>query len=578
LSTLRARLAALLGFCAIALAAASAHAEAIRSFDTSVRLSDSYDFEVEERIRWDFEGARKHGIFRLVPIHYQRPYADYRIRVDVLSVTDENGVPYTHRERTQGGNLEVRIGDANLLVSGEREYVIRYRVGRALLYFDDHDELYWNATGNDWPVTIDAATAAVTLPGNTVASIARHACFAGPAGSSLADCTQAEDGNTLQFTAKRALPPGSGLTVVVGLPKGFLPVKSSLRLFLERASDFLSPWLLLPIGALAFMGRQWRRQGRDPSGGDAIPVRYEPPAGLTPAEVGTLVDETADTRDVTATILDLAVRGFLTIEELESTRFLFLSNRDYRLRRTNALETPLKSHEKLLLSGVFRSKESVLLSELKDTFYTSLPGIQRALYAELSGDAAYFPTSPDRVRNNYRVAGVAIALLGGVAIFAEQSLQAIASPVVAGLIVVAFSGAMPRRTEKGRRACDEVLGFREFVTRVDQDRLARSGGRTADRFEKVLPYAVVLGVADQWATAFDGIYKEPPSWYQSSRYDRGFRTLDFVSDVGQSMNAMGSTFTSRPSSSGSGSSGSGSSGFSGGSSGGGFGGGGGGSW
>lgn len=556
---------------ALLLLALPARAEVIRSLDVSVRLTDAYDFEVEERIRWDFEGAQRHGIFREIPVRYRRPYLpDTRMRVDVESVTDENGVPWQWRASSRGSSLEIRIGNPQVTLSGVREYRIRYRVGRGLLYFDDHDELYWNATGNEWKVPVEAASATVELPSGTAAAVARHACFAGPAGSTLADCRETSDGSSLRFEAARALPPGSGLTIVVGLPKGFLPEPSSLRRLLTRAGDFLSPWLLLPLGALAFMMRQWRTHGRDPGARDALPVRYEPPAGLTPAEVGTVVDESADTLDLTATILDLAVRGLLRIEEVEGTGFLFLSKRDYRLQRTGASETGLKEHERLLLGAVFAAGPTVLLSDLKNKFHESIPGIRRALYKELSGEGAYFPTSPEQVRTNYRLAGIAVAALGLLAIWAEQSPLAIGCPLAAGAIVLAFSGAMPRRTEKGRRARDEILGFREFVRRVDGDRLERTGGKTAGRFEKVLPHAVVLGVADRWATVFAGIYTQPPGWYHSDRYGSGFSADDFVSDVGRSLSTMGETFTSQP--------GSGSSGFSGGSSGGGSGGGGGGSW
>lgn len=569
-----ARALPLLALCALLGAAAPAGAEVIRRFDTSVRLSDSLDFEVEERIQWDFEGAYRHGIFRRIPVRYARAYLpDYRIHVDVRSITDENGVAYPWKERASGDSAEIRIGDPDVTVTGVREYVIRYRVARGLLYFPDHDELYWNATGNDWPVVIEAATATVTLPSGTAASVARHACFAGPAGSSLAECSAADEADSLRFAAASSLPPGSGLTVVVGLPKGFLPEPSLLRRFARRASDFLSAWLLLPIGALVFMTRRWRAEGRDPTPADAIPVRYEPPAGLTPAEMGTILDESADTLDLTATVLDLAVRGQLTIEEVEGAGFLFLSSRDYRLRRTQAPDADLRTHERLLLAAVFDGKPAVLLSDLKNRFYASIPGIQRALYDQLSREGGYFPAAPDRIRSRYRIAAAALAALAFAAPLVAHSALAFASPLVAGGIVLAFSGAMPRRTQKGRQACDDILGFREFVSRVDRDRLERTGGRTAERFEKVLPYAVVLGVADQWATTFAGIYTEPPAWYRSDRYGSGFRTQDFVSDVGRSLHAMGSTLTSRPSSSGSGSSG-----FSGGSSGGGFGGGGGGSW
>jgi uncharacterized membrane protein len=548
----------------------------MRSFDVTVTLAKEYDFEVEERIRWDFEGAQKHGIFRTIPLRYARPPApDYRIEVDVQSVTDENGVPYPWKESSRGGVLDLRIGDPNITVTGQREYVIRYRVGRALLYFPEHDELYWNATGNDWPVPIESVRASVTLPAGTTASVARRACFAGPAGSRLAACTASDEGDTVRFEATQTLQPGSGLTLVVGLPKGFLPEPSALRQFLLRASDFLSVWLLAPIGAFAFMLRKWRSQGRDPVSAVALPVRYEPPEGLTPAEVGTVVDESADTLDLTATILDLAVRGFLVIEEVETTKFLFLSNRDYRLQRTDLAETSLKTHERLLLAALFSSGKAVLTSDLKDKFYANVPGITQALYKEVSGDQGFFPSAPDRVRTNYRTAGVALLVLGPVGGIIQESMLAIVCGVLAGVIVLGFARHMPRRTPAGRKACDDILGFREFVTRVDQDRLERMGGKTAARFEQVLPYAIVLGVADQWATAFAGIYTEPPNWYRSTRYQDGFVPTRFVSDVGQSLSTLGDSLTSRPASKGGGS---GSSGFSGGSSGGGFGGGGGGSW
>jgi uncharacterized membrane protein len=146
-------------------------------------------------------------------------------------------------------------------------------------------------------------------------------------------------------------------------------------------------------------------------------------------------------------------------------------------------------------------------------------------------------------------------------------------------IVFVFSPHMPRRTRKGRRAYEEILGFQEFMSRVDKDRLERMGGRTAEHFERCLPYAVVLGVADQWADAFADIYTEPPDWYHSPGTGMRFTPRHFVSDVGNSLRTMEQTFASQPK--GSGSTGWSSGGaFSGGGgfSGGGFGGGGGGSW
>jgi uncharacterized membrane protein len=143
--------------------------------------------------------------------------------------------------------------------------------------------------------------------------------------------------------------------------------------------------------------------------------------------------------------------------------------------------------------------------------------------------------------------------------------------MVSGLIIWLMSRAMPRRTRKGREVYERVVGLREFITRVEADRLDRLGGRTAGTFEKILPYAVVLGVADRWARAFAGIYTAPPSWYGGSSLDGRFEPSDLVEHVGRSLDSMAHALASRPSSSDS-------SGFSDGSSGGGDGGGGGGSW
>ncbi|CAG0972969.1 hypothetical protein MYXO_01407 [Myxococcaceae bacterium] len=557
-----------------ALASGGAHAEAIRSFDVDVTLSRSTGIEVEERIRWDFEGVSRHGILRRIPVRYGRGIsADYRIGVDVLSVTDGAGGAWPWKESARGSEIEIRIGDPDRLVTGEQTYVLRYRVSRALLWFDDHDELYWNATGNDWTVQVDEARATVRLPEGADPKRVEHACFAGPRGSSLADCSIEQTASEIRFESDAPLAPGSGLTIVVGLPKGVLPEPSQARKWLDRASDFFSPWILLPLGVFGFLFSRWREQGRDPGGVDATPVRYAPPEGLTPAEMGVVIDERADMRDLTSTILDLAVRGHLRIEEVESTRLLFLSNRDYVLHRTGKPTTDLKEHERLLLGALLGSRQQVAASDLQESFYTHVPSIVSALYKEVSGEAAYFPTNPDRVRGNYRIAAVVVAGLAFLVAVADPSLLAVASPLVTALVIFVFGNAMPRRTPKGRRAADEIEGFREFVRRVDADRLERTGGRTADRFEKVLPYALVLGVADPWAQAFAGIYREPPDWYRT-RSGRAFRADDFVSDVGRSLSTLGNSMTSRPSSSG----GSGSSGFSGGSSGGGFGGGGGSSW
>jgi len=554
------------------LAAAPAGAERILDLETRIGLGPEDAFRVEERIRYDFEGERRHGIYRVIPVRYGRGHAaDYRIGLDVEAVRDAAGEPRPFRVEREGRNLRVRIGDPDRLVSGVQEYRLLYRVRRGILWLDGHDELYWNATGTDWKVPIERASARVELPPAAGDKEVELACFTGRHGAVESACVARRQGDTVRFEAERALRPGEGLTLVLGLPKGVLEEPSARERALARASDYWSAWVLLPALALAGMLGIWRAWGRDPEGRVSIPVRYDPPDGMTPAELGIVYDESADIDDVTSTILDLAVRGHLEIHERETSRLLFLSSTDYELVRRDRPTDDLRRHERKLLGALFEGRERVRVSQLKNEFYKELPGIRDALYRRVSREDGYFPASPQRVRRLWAAGGVGLVALGVVLWFGGVAASAGISIALTGVIVLAFSRIMPRRTRKGRRAYEEVLGFREFLLRVDADRLERMGGRSAERFERILPYAIVLGAADAWAEAFAGIYTEPPRWY----HGRGvsFHPRAFTSDLGRSLQTMGSAMTSKPSG-GSGSSGLGGGGFSGG----GFGGGGGGSW
>jgi uncharacterized membrane protein YgcG len=549
-----------------------AGAERVLAWETEIYLEGEDAFAVVERIRWDFEGEPRHGIVRDIPVAYGRGRAaDYRIRIDAVEVSDAEGRPRPVRERSTGKALELRIGDPDLTVSGVEDYWIRYRVRRGLLFFEQHDELYWNAIGHEVPVPIERASATVYLPEGVEPGAVEHACFTGSLGSVEQACRVRSGVAALSFAAERSLAPREGLSVVVGLPKGVVREPSRSERFWSRARDYLTAWAALPALVLATLVGLWRSQGRDPAGSVSLPVRYEPPEGLSPAEVGTVLDERVDLVDVSATLLDLAVRGYLRIEEVEGHGFLFLRDRDWRLVKLRD-DGGLRPHEALLFGRLFAAGDAVLVSSLRNRFYAHLPSIRDAVDQAVSRDGRFFPASPERVRRRYAGAGLAGLIGGMVAFWAEAPAHAAIAIAASGALVLLFSRAMPRRTARGRKVYEEILGFREFVARVDKDRIERMGGRTPERFERVLPYALVLGAADAWADAFDDLYREPPRWYVS-RTPGPFRTRGFVDGLGQSLGAIGTALSSRPRG-GSGRSGLGGGGFSGG----GFGGGGARSW
>jgi uncharacterized membrane protein len=219
---------------------------------------------------------------------------------------------------------------------------------------------------------------------------------------------------------------------------------------------------------------------------------------------------------------------------------------------------------------MFGSKEEILISSLKNKFYTHLPSVKESLYKQLVS-GGYFPSHPEKVRNVFKWSGIALIV---VSFFFLPHWGMKLSFVLSGIFILIFSRFMPRKTKKGSLARESILGFREFIERAEKDRIERLAKDDPTLFDRVLPYALVFGLGDRWAEAFQDMYAKPPSWYDSSRYGNSFSPCIFVDDLGRSLSVMNSTFASTPSRSG----GAGGSGFSGGSSGGGFGGGGGGSW
>jgi uncharacterized membrane protein len=561
------------GLALFLLAAAPAAAQrtlVIQSFDAAIDVSADGSILVEERIVPRFTGSWN-GIFRTIPVQYRTPQGlNYTLRLEVRSVTDEEG-----RELRYESSRERHYRKLKIWVPGATDATktvkVRYRVSNGLRFFEEHDELYWNVTGDEWEVPIESASAHVRLPEGV--SGLRATAFRGAYGSTQqSDVTIEPDGVRVETTG--GLGFREGLTLVVGWNPGIVHRPTAA----EKTASALYSNLPLGIPPLVFLGmlRLWRARGRDPEL-SPIAAQYEPPDRMTPAEVGTLIDGKPDMRDITATIVDLAVRGYLHIAETENEGFFGLfSSKEY----TFTLEKPrnewstLKTHERDLLRAMFSgSAESVSLSNLKNKFYKHLPGLRNGLYGMLVS-GGFYTGRPDRVRLLYIVGGVVaggvLAVLGGTIMSAlgMQPAAGIVAGILSGIIIVLFGWFMPSRTIRGTRELEKVLGFQEFLSRVESDRLGRMV-KTPEMFEKFLPFAMALGVEDNWAKAFEDIYRQPPSWYTGPGGVHTFRPSTFTNSLGVMSTQAASAMSSAPRSSGG-------SGFSGGSSGGGFGGGGGG--
>lgn len=527
--------------------------EQVKDFRVDIALNTDGSFDVKETLQYYFDTDR-HGIYRNIPFTLVDNGTRYDMDFDFEDVVDEKGKKYKADIYKEGEQWVLKIGDPDKTITGDHTYVISYKVRGALRYFETHDELYWNITGNGWEIPIRKARTVITIPSQVKEKDIKIQCFTGTYGSSDTNCIGSSNGPTAQFETTKFLNSYEGLTVAYGFPKGIVA-----ELKPEKYVPFFERWygkvtlagiiiaavswyILLPI----YLVFRWFTKGRDPFVGIPVTATFNPPKigkrNLTPAEAGALLDEHVDKRDLFATIIDLARRGHLKISELKEKEF-------YLTKTVPKKKDPLLPFEQTLYNGVFAIGDNVKLKDVK--FYTTASRVETELY-NLMVEHKYFPKNPRTTRNIYYG-------LGAAGMFTFNWVLA--------FISFTFGRFMPRKTLHGAETASQVQGLKNFLT--SQEKQLNFQGDKQMLFEKLLPFASAFGVEKAWAERFKDINLKNPDWYEGSSGST-FRSAVFASHLSNSYNSFAASSTPPSSSSGSG--------FSGGSSGGGGGGGGGGSW
>ncbi len=287
------------------------------------------------------------------------------------------------------------------------------------------------------------------------------------------------------------------------------------------------------------------------------------------------MEESANNRDISAEIINLAVNGYLTITRLEEKVLWLFDSADYQLDLLKDYKDLSNQFERTMMEALFGGKTPVKLSSLKNKFYTDLADIRKQVYRSVV-DKGFFAQNPNTVRAWYMAGAAFVAVSGFFIGINTQNVYTAVGMFVSAVIVGVFGHFMPRATLKGGEMKAYILGLKLYMTVAEKDRLKffNAPDKTPQHFEKLLPYALALGVETSWAKQFEGIYNTPPSWYRGSG-SGAFNALYFAGMMHSFSQTTNQTFASHPSSSASG----GGSGFGGGGfSGGGCGGGGGGSW
>lgn len=574
--------------------------ERIRRYDVRLDLARSGRLRVVETIDYSFGRVPKRGIFRTIPVRFR--YDDTRDRVyplGALHVTSPTGAPTETEVTNEGGSKKIRIGDPDRTITGDHTYVIAYDVQGSVNRFEGHDELFWNVVGHEWFVLVERVSVTLRTEGGTVSAVA---CYAGPRGS-LTPCATARARGTSATYAHGLLSPTQGVSIVAALPHGYAaapgPVLKERWTVKKAFSTEPGPLglavavLAAGLGAVAWLVYRGGRDryysgltpGLEPAAGETFPeeplplagrgevsVDFTPGADMRPALMGVLVDERADPLDVTATIVDLAVRRHLTIEELPR-RGLF-GRRDWRLTRLAGPDEPLRPYESSLYAALFRTGDVVLMSDLKNEFADELRQVQDHLYDEVVA-RGWFTRRPDEVRGKWgAISKAAVVVAGfatyGIARFTHLGLTGVALVLVA-LALMVLSPRLPFRTGRGTAALDRARAFRRYLVTAEAGQLREE--ERAGVFARYLPYAVVMGEADRWAKAFRDLGAQQDLYWYSG--PAGWSPVHIGDSITSFSSTTAGTIASTPGGVG------GSSGFSGGGgggSGGGGGGGGGGSW
>ncbi|SHL48797.1 DUF2207 domain-containing protein [Roseibium suaedae] len=606
--------------------------ERIVDFKSLINMDVSGLVRVEETITVIAEGQRiQRGIFRDIPTQFRGESGRlHQAGIEVLSV-ERDGASETFRVNRSDDGIRIYIGSPDVyLQPGRYTYTIQYETTRQIRFFETHDELYWNVTGNEWAFSIGHASAELHAPEGT--DFTKWTAYTGTYGQTGKDfkVRAGAANNVLLFETTRLLGPTEGMTIVAALPAGTIEQPD----FSDEAGYFLTDYSVQLVGlggllvAFLYYIIAWMKVGRDPKSGVIFP-RFEAPAGVSPALAHFIYNKGFSSGGwiaVAAACLSLAVKGLITLQDLDSNLKLVKTGKKGAepLPKGEAIidawltdrdgKAVINKKNGTSVSSLGSDFCSAISTENKDRYFLTnwrwiLPGVGVSLVTllvlALSGAMEEYHvvfifivgiftavvsvigrSMPDKLQRSFVIAlciALVICLLCILGSFSSDSVPLV-MPVLFALscLTLIFAILLATPTAHGRQVLDEIEGLEMYLSVAEADRMNMQGApsMSPSHFEALLPYAVALGVEAPWSAAFEAWLKKAtgsdevsydPHWCS----DQHFSGRNFSSSLSSAVSAMSGSFSSSLPETDSSSSGFSSSG---GSSGGGGGGGGGGGW
>jgi len=540
----------------------------IEEFNLFADIQADGTVQIKETIQADFTNETyKHGIFRDIPAEYKDENGKtFKTPIQNITVTDVDGNRRNFTQSMEGSHLSLKIGDADKTVSEKETYVIKYTVSGVINAFEEHDEFFWNVTGNQWDSPIEKVAVVVGIP--EVSNTYPMECFTGTEGSTEQNCSSqlGESMDIAFFRTTEPLAVGEGFTIVFGWDKGLVAIPERIYTFDFQywAKRLQYLFLFFPLWA-TYRNFRIRKELKPQKA--LIPL-YHPPENMGVGLIGFFDRGKSNTRDLTAVLTQLCVKGILKIKEIPASGAF--GKESYEFTVLKAPDLPLDKEEQYVYDHLtLPPGKSATLKELTKASgsifkYGQYQGLVNQIRLEVSH---YFRNS----------SVTPLKFLGLTFVFFWAFFFGIVGSAIANSLIPTLSlvggiialVALPMFGAKGQALKHDVEGYKLFLTTADKDRI--NWREAQNIFEKNLPYAIALDLTDKWAQVF-GDKIQPPEWYESPNNSMNFGQLQ--RNITTSAASSITRSTPRTTSSSSGSSGFGG----GGSSGGGFGGGGGRSW
>jgi uncharacterized membrane protein len=495
----------------------------IKDFESEIIVNKDSSLTITEMIIADCGNLPdKHGIFRILPTQTKTTEGVIYNPVELISIADfyGNSLKYTTTRSAKDHTITWKIGDPNITVQGENYYKIKYKV-KNVIRFDnpEFDELYWNLNGNFWDIETDNFEAMIFFPQgiNKETEGVEVEYYAGTLGSKEKDLANYEwSKNILHFWSTQTIPTRQGITVSVTLPKNnFIPYKLTV---LDKYGDYLgwlNIWLLLPVFVFIVCFVLWKKYGDDPNLKKTVIPEFEIPENLSPVYMGGLMrNGRFENKLTTATLIDLAVRGFISIKEIEGS---FLKKKDYELKllKENYIENKEFSEiEKAILNWLLMGRTEISLSEIKKEHMAE----RKTMFLEVTKILKNDLTAKELITKKGLLFQGIFFGIGLVVWFIMGAFHFASVPIIiSAVILIVFSFIMPKRTQKGAELLWRIKGFKLYMNTAEKYR--QQFYEKENIFEKFLPYAIVFGITKEWVKKMQDIYggeyfkTHIPAWY-----------------------------------------------------------------